>query len=262
MKRVCPTGPGSSERLKRVSVVLCRPRYGGNVGSAARAVGNMGLGGLILAAPEDYAVSEARMFAASASEVLESARTFDSLEEALEGQDMVLGASRRVRSSRTRIMTPREASSYLLENLADGRAAVVFGPEDSGLSASELSLCHGIVSIPADAACPSLNLAQAVMVLAYELRVGVDEPSSVRSFGGSTGQEREQVLAQMSSVLERSGFFIRNPREKVMVHLREILSRGLRTSRDARIMRGVFRRIAWAMDRQRGPGTEGSGENR
>jgi len=233
--------------LERIDIVLSRPRIGGNVGAAARAVKNMGLGGLRLVGLEKAVLPEARMFAVGAVDVLENARIFDNLEEALSGAGIILGASRRVKSSRVRIMTSREAVVHVLENLGDSRALFVFGPEDTGLTSRELSLCHGIVSIPADERYPSLNLAQAVMVLAYDLRMAAGCSSPVRSFGEPTREEKEQMLTQVMSVLDRSGFFLWNPREKVILHMREILERGVRTSQDARIIRGVFRRIAWAL---------------
>ena len=255
-----PEGSGSGHpitavQLGRVDVVLSRPRYGGNVGSTARAIKNMGLGGLVLAAPDDYMASEARMMAASAGDILDAARTAGSLEAALQPFDLVLGASRRVKSSRMRIMTPREAAGYLAREMGDGRAAVVFGPEDSGLTGRELTLCQGIVSIPASEACPSLNLAQSVMVVAYELRMALEEEAlQVRSFGGASREEYDTMLRQLESVLDRTGFFIRNPKDRVMLHLREVLAGGVKTSQDARIVRGIFRRISWAL-------TKGSGNN-
>jgi len=235
--------------LERIDIVLSRPRIGGNIGAAARAIKNMGLGGLRLVAPESEVLPEARMFAVGAVDVLENARIFSTLEEALSGAGIILGTSRRVKSSRVRIMTPKEAVSHVLENLGDGRALFVFGPEDTGLTSKELSLCHGIVSIPADDRYPSLNLAQAVMVLAYDLRMAAGCASPVRSFGEPSREEKDQMLTQVMSVLDMCGFFLWNQEEKVILHMREILAGGVRTSQDARIMRGVFRRIAWALSR-------------
>ncbi len=233
--------------LDRIEIVLSRPRFGGNVGAAARVVKNMGLGGLRLVSLEKDAMPEARMFAVGAVDILENAPIFDTLEEALAGAGIIFGTSRRVKSSRVRIMTPREAVAHILENLGKDRALIVFGPEDTGLTSRELSLCHGIISIPADERYPSLNLAQAVMVLSYDLRMAAGGPFPVTSFGAPTPEEKEQMLTQVMAVLERSGFFLWNPREKVILHMREILARGVRTSQDARIIRGVFRRIAWAL---------------
>jgi len=246
--------------LSRVSILLCRPRYGGNIGAAARAVKNMGLGGLALVAPEEYSRGEARMFASNASDVLEGARTFDTIDEAVAGCRIVLGTSRRVKSHRIRIMTPRESAGHIIGNLGDGDGAILFGPEDNGLTSAELAQCQGIISIPADERHPSLNLAQAVMVVAYELRTGIDGLSSVRSFGSASQREVSEMLNQVSAVLERSGFYLRNPRQRVILHLREIFSRGVTTSQDARIVRGIFRRIAWALEREKTDRNLESGE--
>ena len=149
-----------------------------------------------------------------------------------------------------RIMTPRESAGYVLGNLGENSGAIIFGPEDNGLTSAELEQCHGIISIPSHDKQPSLNLAQAVMVVAYELRMAIDELPPVRSFGGASASETDHVLQQVSAVLERSGFFIRNPRERVLLHMREILANGVSTSQDARIVRGIFRRIAWALEQR------------
>lgn len=253
-------GTATAGKLSRVSVVLCRPRYGGNIGAAARAVKNMGVGRLVLVAPEDFHMGEARMFASGASDVLEGAPTFDTIERAVSGCRIVLGTSRRIRSHRIRIMTPREAAGHLFGNMGKGNAAILFGPEDNGLTSGELALCHGVISIPSDEGQPSLNLAQAVMVVAYELRMGVEDLPPVRSFGNASKEEVDQMFEQASAVLERSGFFIRNPKERVLLHLREIFDNGVTTSQDARIIRGIFRRIAWAIEGKQSDDNKDPGE--
>lgn len=250
----------STDLLNSISVVLCRPRYGGNIGAAARAVKNMGLGGLVLVAPENYHLREARMFASNALDVLEGAPTFDTIEQSVAGCKIVLGTSRRIKSHRIRIMTPRESAGHILGNLGEDKAAILFGPEDNGLTSEELAHCHAVISIPAADPQPSLNLAQAVMVIAYELRMGVDGLPSVRSFGNASESEIGQMLDQASAVLEKSGFFIRNPKEKVLLHLKEIFTNGVTTSQDARIIRGIFRRIAWALGREERADNEDPGE--
>ena len=250
----------SSALLSRVTFILCRSRSGGNIGAAARAVKNMGIGGLALAAPEDYHKAEARMFASNASDVLEGASTFDTIDDAVADRAVVLGTSRRIKSHRLRIMTPREAARYVLRNMGEGKAAILFGPEDNGLTSEDLAKCHAVISIPVDDKQPSLNLAQAVMVIAYELRMCMDELPSVRSFGEASDSEISQMFKQASAVLDKSGFFMRNPKERVLLHLKEIFANGVSTSQDARIIRGIFRRIAWALDRDKSAGNIDSGE--
>jgi len=250
----------TSGHLDSISIVLCRPRSGGNIGAAARAVKNMDIGRLVLVAPEDYHVAEARMFASNALDVLEGASRFDNIEEAITGCNVVLGTSRRIKSHRLRIMTPRESAGHVLRNMGNGKAAILFGPEDNGLTSEDLALCHGVISIPVGEQQPSLNLAQAVMVLAYELRMGIDGLPSVRSFGNASEMEVGQMLEQASAVLEKSGFFIKNPKERVLLHLKEIFANGVSTSQDARIIRGIFRRIAWALGRDENADNDDLGE--
>lgn len=250
----------SSALLSRVTFVLCRTRTGGNIGAAARAIKNMGIGGLDLAAPEEYHKAEAKMFASNASDVLEGASTFHSVDDAVADCAIVLGTSRRIKSHRLRIMTPREAAGYVLRNLGDGKASILFGPEDNGLTSEDLAKCHAVISIPVADKQPSLNLAQAVMVIAYELRMGMDELPSVRSFGEASDTEISQMIEQASAVLDKSGFFMRNPKERVLLHLKEIFANGVSTSQDARIIRGIFRRIAWALERDKSAGNPEPGE--
>jgi tRNA C32,U32 (ribose-2'-O)-methylase TrmJ len=107
------------------------------------------------------------------------------------------------------------------------------------------------VSIPSHEDYPSLNLAQSVMILAYELRMTLDpELNSVHTYSGSSERDMEELYLQIETVLERTGFFIRNPEKNVMVHLKDILSSGIETSRDVRIFRGIFRRIAWYLNKE------------
>jgi TrmH family RNA methyltransferase len=241
--------------LARVFVVLSRPRFGGNIGAAARAVKNMGLGGLVLAGADDFHLSEARMMAAEAGDVLADAPRHDTLAEALAPFDLSFAATRRVRRSRTRILTAREAALHLARELGDKKAALVFGCEEAGLSGGEVALCGGVLAIDSSPDYPSLNLAAAVMVVAYEVRLALlgdpADPTVRRPMGVD---ERGQMLEQMESALEASGFFDANPRERVLLHLREILTHGARTSQDARVMRGAFRRINQALRDSRDPG--------
>ncbi len=244
----------SSSPLSRVFVVLSRPRFGGNIGASARAVKNMGLGGLVLAGADDFHPAEARMMAAEAGGVLDAAPRHETLEAALAPFDITFAATRRVRGGRTRVLTAREAAAHLAREMGAHRtAAIVFGCEESGLSAAETALCHGVLSIPSDPAYPSLNLAAAVMVACYEARLALEEGAGAGARRPSTGpraagaEEREQMLGQMEAALALAGFFDANPRGRVLIHLREILSRVTRSSQDARLLRGAFRRVNQAL---------------
>jgi 8-oxo-dGTP diphosphatase len=235
----------SPPSLSRVFVVLARPRFGGNVGACARAVKNMGLGGLVLAGAEDLHAAEARMMAAEAQDVLEAAPRLGTLAQALAPFAVSFAATRRVQRGRTRVLAAREAAAHLAREMGEeSRAALVFGCEESGLSAAEVALCHGVLSIPSSPAYPSLNLAAAVMVAAYEVRMALTAAAEGALHRPPPGEkERGQMLEQMEAALDLSGFFAANPRGRVLLHLREILAAGARTAQDARLLRGVFRRI-------------------
>jgi len=241
----------SPSPLSRVFVVLARPRFGGNIGASARAVKNMGLGGLVLAGAEEFHPAEARMMAAEAADVLEEAPRHETLAEALAPFDLSFAATRRVTGGRPRVLPAREAAGHLARELGGGKAALVFGCEESGLSAREVALCSAVLSIPASPRYPSLNLAAAVMVAAYEVRLAFDPSTSSGQGGSGRGEaapaEREQMFEQMEAALDAAGFFLANPRGRVMVHLREVLTRGTRGVRDLRVVRGAFRRINQAL---------------
>ncbi len=218
----------------------------------------MGLGGLVLAGvdDEDFNWGEARMMAAEAQAVLKKAARFDTLAEALAGFDVAYAATRRVKNGRPRIMGPREAASAMVRDLGERKAAWVLGCEEAGLSAAEVGLCHAVVSIPSHPEFPSLNLAAAAMVLAWETRSASGEGGAPPAGKPAAEKEREALEEQVSSALEAAGFFEGNPRERVMIHLREVLGRGIKTQQEVRVMRGAFRRINWAL---RHPEKEGKG---
>lgn len=171
----------------RIRIVLVRPQGARNIGSVARAMVNFGLSDLVLVSPQaDPLGIDARAMARSAQEVLESARVVDSLVEAVAGCLWVCGATARVGERRRPEFTSRDVGSQVLRNLP---AALVFGPEDTGLPGEDLDRCHAILTIPTSAKLPSLNLAQAVGVVAYEiwmagLRRTNREAEATRQSGG------------------------------------------------------------------------------
>jgi len=155
--------------LDHIRIVLDRTSHPGNIGSAARAMKVMGLGHLHLVAPERFPDSRATALASSADDVLERARVCATLDEALAGCTLVLGTSARRRAVDPPLLEAREAACRLVAHT--GPAAVLFGTEKSGLDNTALDRCHALVSIPTGDAYMSLNLAQAVQVICYELHL-------------------------------------------------------------------------------------------
>ena len=240
--------------------VLVRPENGGNVGAAARALKNMGLGALWLVDPGPFDAAEARRLAHGATDVLRRAKHCATLDQALADCRWIVGTTRRAGRRRSAAWTPR-AWAEAVRAAPDRRPlAVVFGPEADGLSAAELSRCHDLVCIPAHPAQPSLNLAQAVLVLAYEwyLVQGGASPAGVRR-SGAAAVELEGLYAHLEAALLAVGFARPETLPAKMLAFRKLLGRSHLKSAEVRLVRGLCRQILWAVGaragaiRRRGP---------
>lgn len=158
--------------LQNIRVVLVNTSHPGNIGGAARAMKNMGLSQLVLVQPEDFPSGDAVARASGATDILDAALVVDTLEEALAGCSVVLGTSARDRRIPWPLLDPRECATTSLEHVEQGgQVALVFGREYAGLTNEELQRCHFHVHIPSDPEFGSLNLAAAVQVLTYEVRM-------------------------------------------------------------------------------------------
>ena len=154
-----------------IRIVLVNTSHPGNIGAAARAMKNMGLSKLTLVDPEDFPSPVANGRAVSAVNILEDAIVTKTLEEAVAGCGLVIGTSARIRSIPWPLISPQQCAQHVADDSRLNEVALVFGREDSGLTNEELQLCHFHVNIPADAKLSSLNLAAAVMVISYEVRM-------------------------------------------------------------------------------------------
>jgi TrmH family RNA methyltransferase len=237
-----------------VDVVLVRPRNAANVAAACRALKNMGLRSLRLVG-EDPGLgrSEARNLAYGAWDLLDSARFFSGLREAVADATFVAGTSGREDPA---AWSPRRLAAEGSARAAGGRMALVFGPEASGLTAEELSWCHARVRIAADPEQPSLNLAQAVLILAYEIRIshgGPEAPAPPRASAG----ELEAALRELEEGLVGIGYLNRDNPGAILAELRLLLARAGPNPREASLLRGLARQIRWAASRIAGEGGEG-----
>lgn len=242
------------------AVVLVRPREEGNVGSAARAMANMGLDRLILVEPAAEIGKVATAFAVGAKHVLDGALRVGSLPEALAPFRRIVGTT----SSRDRrlgipVLTPRELPGWLSRDAPDTPTVLVFGPEVGGLTNEELAMAGAIVTIPCSPVQPTLNLSQAVLLLSYELFLARDAPRPPASFPEppATAAELDGLLGHAGEVLEKVGFARDDSYEGVMRDLRRLAARAAPDSRDVAILRGVCRRTQRALEkreRDRGEG--------
>lgn len=229
-----------------VEFVLLRSRRPANVAAACRAIKNMGFSDLVLVEPPaGLAEPEARALAYGAWEILDGARVAETLREAVSGADLVVGTSARVSEA---ALTARELADQARTLGEESRLALVFGPEDHGLTEAELGLCHMRVRIPAHSAQPSLNLAQAVLLLAYELRLAGDAaaPGPGRPAAGVKAGEFEGAIDALRAGLLAIGYLNRENPEAVLGEIRALLWRGAPTPRELLLLRGLARQMTWA----------------
>lgn len=232
--------------LENIRIVLVNTSHPGNIGAAARAMKNMGLSKLVLVDPKDHPTYEAYSRASGADDVLGDAVVVSTLSEALKGCAWVMGTSARERTVEWPMMDPRECAGRSVEESESGEVAIVFGRERTGLTNEELELCHALVCIPSNPEYSSLNVAAAVQVLCYELRVAsvqevVAQPvEKSESDSPATADQVEGMYDHLSQMLEDVGFFGTNNPEIVMRRLKGLFSRTRVTRREVNILRGIF----------------------
>lgn len=233
--------------LLNVRIVLVGPLYGGNVGSACRAMANMGIRDLVLAAPSSQLNhAEARMMAVAADTIFEGRREVATLAEAVADCGLVMGTTARAGLYRAHCKTPREWTPQILEAAAGGKVALVFGRENSGLTNEEIALCTNLIQIPSSPDYPSINLAQSVMLCCYELFVaaGAFVPLGEMSATCPTAT-REQMFKMWREMLLEIGFMNEDKADHMMLGLRRIFSRAPLTEDDVRILLGIARQTLW-----------------
>lgn len=238
---------------KRIGVVLVEPVYPGNVGATARAMANMGFDRLLLVNPCELDHPEARKMALGAYPIIENAAVFNSLEEALCGFRFAVATTRREGDLRESSIDPGAMASEVQRLLPENDVAVVFGPEDRGLSNEELTLCQMIATIPSDPVFPSLNLSHAVIIFLWEILrscngAGDEHPGRTLADVG----KMEDMYRHMETVLTGIGYLHpENPKRMVRV-LKKILNRAALDDREVRVVRGILRQLDWYM-RSGGP---------
>ena len=226
-----------------VRIILVGTTHPGNIGAAARAMKNMGLKDLVLVGPRSFPHEDATARASGSEDILANARVVDSLKEALKDCIYVAGASARSRSIGWPSMAPRECAERLLKESLQGRVAAVFGPEKSGLTNDDLDLCNTLLTIPTVPGFSSLNLAMAVQVLSYELRVaGFAEPDNnyVPEVPLATGEELEMFHTHLEEVLTRSEFLDPDNPRYLMRRLRRLFVRAAPDKNEINILRGIL----------------------
>ncbi len=228
-----------------ISIVLCRPQFAGNVGAVARCGKNMGIDRLVVVGNPNLDPDEMyRRATHVAAGVIDGIRHVDNLEAALADFQYVVGTTARLGNARGPVVSPREMAEKVAAISQENRIALLFGPEDAGLTNDELRFCHLAVNIPT-AEFKSLNLSHAVMILCYEIFAyrSSGEGRFVSKLASS--RELEGMYGQVASLLMKIGFLNSQNPEYWMMHIRRLLSRTGLYSKEVKIVRGICRQMDW-----------------
>jgi tRNA/rRNA methyltransferase len=230
------------DALSRTCVVLARPSHPGNIGAAARAMKTMGLADLALVAPRHFPDPDATAMAAGAADLLARARMFGTLEGALADCALAVGFSARERELSHAPSTLRDAAPSLIAATTQGKVALVFGNETSGLSNEELARCQRFVVIPSNPAYGSLNLAAAVQVACYELAVAARAfaPPAARERGAASVGDVEGLFTHLEGAAVSSGFLDPEKPGRFMERMRRLFARARLERHEVKLLRGLL----------------------
>jgi len=231
--------------LNHISIVLCRPRYPENIGAAARAMRNMGISQLVVVDPQNCDLTKiCKMATHEALEVVEQMKVCQTLESALAEFNFVVGTTARLGGQRKVVSSPARLAPKLIGLSAQNQIAILFGPEDRGLTNIDIRSCDILVNIPT-AEFSSLNLAQAVMIMCYELYCfSMDKPGEFAPRLANR-HELEAMYEQLKDVLMRISFINPQNPDYFMNNLRHFGSRMQLRAKEVRLMRGICRQIDW-----------------
>lgn len=232
--------------MENITIVLHRPKYAGNIGSVARCAKNMGIKNIVVVSSCVHDLDEIKQMATHcAGDRVDRIQYCDSLEDALAKFQFIVGTTARRGAFRSPVVSPREMAEVLVDISQKNEVALLFGPEDTGLSNEELQKCHLFVTIPTSAEMKSINLSHAVMILCYELFVTRVEPLETFTPRLASSGEIEGMYAQMKELLMKIGFLNPENPDLWMMHIRRFFSRTKLFSREVKIIRGICRQLEW-----------------
>ena len=227
--------------LPQARIVLCDTLEPGNIGAVARAMKTMGLADLRLVRPQQYPHGSANRLAVSARDVLERAQVEPDLATAIAGCTAVYGVSARQRRIPLRRLWPREAAREVLAVAGD--VALVFGGEEAGLGNADLSLCGARIEIPSDPACRSLNLAAAVQLVCYELRLAALDARRPATVEYAPTAAFDEMLGALDETLQQAGWYANKNRALALEKLRRLLQRARPDRGEVHLLRGAIERL-------------------
>ena len=225
----------------KIKFILFEPTHPGNIGAAARAIKTMGFDKLCLINPIEHPHSEARARSAGALDVLLGAEVFDNLQDAIKGCGLIIGTTARTRRISVPIKNIRETASSIFAEAKQKPVAVIFGPEKSGLINAQVDCCNQLVNIPSIGSYKSLNLAMAVQIVAYELRMASEAlPAEIRARNLASNEDIELFYNHLNQVLLETGFLDPKNPKQLMRRLRTLFNRAQMDENEVNIMRGIL----------------------
>jgi len=229
-----------------IRFVLVDTSHPGNIGAGARAMKNMGLSSLVLVRPQAHPNPESLVRASGAADIVARASVLPDVASAVADCGLVIGTTARPRSANHRVLDAREAARELVAAAASRPAAVLFGGERNGLANDELARCHALLRIPAAAAYESLNLAQAVQIVAYEIHMtslGEAGANPDAAAPPATAKEMAALEAHLDAVMTQVGFLHNRNAGQLRLRIRRLLSRAAPDDGEVRILRGLLAAI-------------------
>ena len=225
----------------KIKFILFEPSHPGNVGAAARAIKTMGFEKLCLINPIEHPHSEARARSSGALDVLLNAEVFDNLQDAIKGCGLIIGTTSRTRRISVPITNIRETAPSIVVEAKQKSVAVIFGPEKSGLINAQVDCCNQLVNIPSIGSYKSLNLAMAVQIVAYELRVANEAlPVEIKARNLASNEDIELFYNHLNQVLLETGFLDPKNPKQLMRRLRTLFNRAQMDENEINIMRGIL----------------------
>lgn len=237
---------GERTELENITIVLKGPKYSGNIGSVARCAKNMGIDKIVVVDGTEYDREEMnRMSTHLAADVVEGITYYDDLKEALAPFRYIVGMTARRGNTNLKktIIEPREMAGNIVAISKENQIALLFGPEDRGLTNSELTYCDLLVTIPTSPKMRSINLSHAVMILSYEMFTARHASNSTFKSKLATSMEKEGMYAHIKEILLKINYIYPGNPESSLAGIRNLFSRLLLTARDVKIIRGICRQV-------------------
>ena len=235
--------------LANLRIVMVRPHGSGNIGSVARAMKNLGAKELAIVGKARTRSFWARAMAVHGRDVLAETKCYESIRAAIADCTLVVGTTCRSGLYRSHSRSPREVAPEIIRAAGKGKVAILFGPEDHGLSNKDLEHCQLLVTIPTHPEYQSLNVAQAAVICLYEVYVASMVSAGESGINRAEAEHIERLFDIMRNALLKIGFLDSENPEHMLLALRRIFGRAGLEDKDVRILTGMFRQIEWYADR-------------